>query len=86
VTLVVTAVAPDAIVMGTDSAVALRLPGAPTNLVYRGLKNFSCGVQWALAFLSLARFPLILDKRRLAIGCSIGTSESWVTSLLTQMV
>ncbi len=38
-TLVVTAAAPDVIVMGTDSAVALRLRDAPTELVYRGLKK-----------------------------------------------
>lgn len=38
-TLVITAVAPDVIVMGTDSAVSLLLPNAPTELVYRGLKK-----------------------------------------------
>jgi hypothetical protein len=39
VTLVITAATPDAIVMGTDSAISLRLPNAPTELVYRGLKK-----------------------------------------------
>jgi hypothetical protein len=38
-TLAITAVAPDVIVMGTDSSVSLKLPNAPTELVYRGLKR-----------------------------------------------
>ncbi len=56
-TLVVTAVAPDVIVMGTDSAVSLKMPNAPTELVYRGLKKLFAWKPMGVGVCLFGTFP-----------------------------
>lgn len=62
-TLIITAVAPDAIVMGTDSAIALRLNNAPSNLVYSGLKKQFTWAPIGIGVSICGTFPLYIEKQ-----------------------
>ena len=61
-TLILTAAAPDAIVMGTDSAIALQLPGAPTQLVYSGLKKLFTWSPMGVGVSICGTFPTHVGK------------------------
>ena len=61
-TLVITAAAPDAIVMGTDSAVVLKLRDAPTDLVYRGLKKAFLWAPMGVGVSMFGTFPTHIEK------------------------
>lgn len=62
-TLIITAAAPDAIVMGTDSAVSLKLPNAPTELVYSGLKKLFLWSPMGVGISIFGTFPVHIDKQ-----------------------
>jgi len=61
-TLVVAAVAPDVIVMGTDSAVSLKMPNVPPELVYSGLKKLFTWKPMNVGVCIFGSFPIHIDK------------------------